>query len=106
MSKSASTTADEKNQWLEVGALAENGDMALLASDMKLLASHGHTDQVQVRQAASAEFLDTDLQFRAEWLEAHKGENFPSHLGGCLFRNPRDSGSAARRQIRTPRHGS
>ena len=95
------------NQWHEEPAdLGIAAELPLLVADMTLLASRVHSDELAVRQASSAEAIDTDLQFRNDWVEQHRGDHLASFVEGVLFGEAHGSGKESRRQIRTPHSGA
>ena len=97
----------QKNQWHQAPAdLVSAEGLPLLVADMTLLASQAHTDELAIRQVSSAEAIDTDLQFRNDWVEQHRGDHLASFVEGVLFGEAHGSGKEARRQIRGPHSGA
>lgn len=95
------------NTWHEGTAdLVESDQLEALKTDLAMLASLGHAGDVTVRQVSSHEFLDTDIQFRSDWVAAHRGERLDAYVEGSLFFEAQGSGKDKRRNIRTPHRGA
>lgn len=97
----------KKNHWAtEDEDLVPADRLPELLEDLELVASHGHADDVQVRQERSSESSDTDVQFRSEWLELHRGDRLASYVEGLLYGDAPAARKDVRRQIRTPHRGA
>ena len=95
------------NTWHEGTApLVGSDQLEPLIADLGMLASLGHAGDVTIRQFPSHEFLDTDIQFRSDWVAAHRGERLSSYVEGALFFEAQGSKKDVRRRIRTPHQGA
>lgn len=79
---------------------------ALIADEMKRLASVGHTDEFSVHRHDYADRIEVDLRFHANVIDSHRGPNLSSYLFGRLFYEPHGSSQDRREAIRRgPRTG-
>jgi hypothetical protein len=95
------------NTWHEEPyGIVDPDQLAALDAELAMLATLGHAGDVMVRQFFSQEFRDTDIQFRSDWVTAHRGQRLASYVEGVLFFDAPGSKKDVRRKIRTPHRGA